>query len=188
MTTITMVSHGNEEPTHIDLAQYATVESFMHKVFRRDSRPGETVSATASIPPVDTILDNTGMLLDSASRAIEFLSSRCGNLATELAQTKATCAEQIESVEHWRGLALQLQEKTTSLENENMAVTARYHTAEARLIKLEQAHKDVALRADHAELVTDKLQKQVEAAFGYGSHIRTAMDAAIRQADGLKES
>jgi hypothetical protein len=183
-----MLSHGTEDSNHLDLAQYATVESFMHKVFRRETRPDEAVPAPASISPADTILDNTGMLLDSASKAIEFLSSRCGNLTGELAQTRATCAEQIESIEHWRRLALELQEKTTYLENENMTVTARYHTAEARLIKLEQAHKDVALRADHAELVSDKLQKQVEAAFGHGSHIRTVMEAAIRQADGLKES
>lgn len=179
MGTIEVASaRSNNQTDVLDLAEYSNVEGFMHKIFYKDKSSDPRLASTFA-----TLLeiDETTNLIESASQAISALSSRCEILEAELMQEKSDRSEQESHIEGLRKMVLEFRAKHSAMEADTKALTHRCQAAEARVAELEQAQKVATLRATKAENLSNKLQQQVEAAFGRGSPIRSVMESVKLQ-------
>lgn len=166
----------------LDLAEYGSVETFMKKVFSKETPP-EISSATASASLQIDAHDRTASLIERASKSIEFLAARCAILEQELEQGKADLEEQTSNIEALKDMLIELRARNAAADNELKAVTTRCQAAESRVVDLERAQKLATLRVSNAENVSNKLHQQVEAAFGQGSTTWSLMDSVdLRQA------
>ena len=182
-TTGTVSVQAKNNSDVLDLAEYSTVESFMRKVFRHDTN-GEA-QAAAGVPSSSDVdeFERTSGLIESASKAIEALSTRCEILELELNQEREVCSEQVESIEALKRMVLDIKAEADSFESALQSMTTRCQASETRVAELEQNEKVVTLRAKKAESISSKLQRQVEEAFGQGSPIHSVMGSAnLKQA------
>ena len=160
----------------LNLAEYSSVESFLQKIFQKD-KSGDTHHA--AVMPGSLEFDEfhrTSDLIEAASQAIEALSRRCETLELGIEQEKANSREQLSQIETLKKMLLEFESMNTNHKNSMKAMTSRCQAAESRIAELEQAQKNSTLRASKAESISNKLQQQVEAAFGHGSPIRSVMD------------
>lgn len=165
----------------LSLAEYSSVEGFLQKIFHKD-KAGDAHHATVAptVPEVDEF-DRTSTLIEKASQAIEALSSRCEALELGIEQEKARNLEQLSQIEALKKMLLELESANTTFKNNVKTMTVRCQAAESRVVELEQAQKGFTLRVSKAESISNKLQQQVEAAFGHGSPIRSVMDSVKLQ-------
>lgn len=165
----------------LNLAEYSSVESFLQKIFQKD-KAGNTHQAAAMPGSLEfDEFHRTSHLIEAASQAIESLSSRCETLELEIEQEKANSREQLSQIETLKKMLLEFESMNTNHKNSMKAMTSRCQTAENRIAELEQAQRDSTLRASKAESISNKLQQQVEAAFGHGSPIRSVMEGVKHQ-------
>jgi predicted nucleic acid-binding Zn-ribbon protein len=165
-------------PDVMDLAEYASVENFMQKVFRQDKL--DNVLPAAALPTSSEIdaFERTAVLIEKASKSIEALSSRCEILETEIEQERSASDEHLSHIE---ALQKMLLARNVAYENDVKSMTIRCEAAETRVLELERAQKVVTSRASKAESISRKLQQQVESAFGQGSPIWSVMDGVHLQ-------
>ena len=169
---------AKNDPSVLDLAELSTVEGFMQRVFRKgpsdEKNPADLPSTSSCLEE----FDRTSALIDEASQAIGALSSRCEILELELEQERSACAEQQFNIDMLKSMVLDLKARNAIAEGDVKAMTQRCEAAEARTAELEQYQTMATLRVSKAETMSLRLQKQVEAAFGQGSPIRSVMDSA----------
>ena len=156
----------------IDLAHLAEIGTFMDKVFqpRSEDRPqGE--APPARIEGQQGEPEGVDTLLFKASKAIETLATRCEILEHDLAEADARAAEQEQTGERWKSIAVELRSQLSVQRKEMDDMKGRSELAEARILVLEAAAADARERVAAADARSTRLQGQVVAAFGRKSPI-----------------
>ena len=176
-------SLARKDPQVLDLVAYGSVSNFLDKVFPKDKQTDSlSLSDTSSLTDDDTY-NETAALIEKASRTIEGLSIRCEILEAELDQERVNFEEQYSQLETLQGMVRDLKAKNDATEANLTTLTSRCQDSQNRVIELENDQKLVLLRASKAEGVSNKLQQQVEAAFGQGSPIWSVMNGVkLKQA------